>query len=69
MSSDKTKAFIKAVALWVLLIGAGVLVIYWGTQAFSRSLERTMVEISEGQARTELSGSALAIASVRSYYT
>ena len=48
------RARAKVIALWVLLVGGGVLVAYLGALAYFRSLARTMAEIAEGQVRTEL---------------
>ncbi len=52
---------VATIVSWILAIGAGVLVAYLGVVAFSRSLERTLARIAEGELRTQLSGLALTV--------
>lgn len=61
MNNDETRTQVRTIALWVLLIGAGIFMAYLGVRAFSGSLESTLVAIAEGEIRTELSGLPLAL--------
>lgn len=61
MSDAATRARIRYIVLWILVIGAGLLVAYLGVRANSSSLDRTLQKIAEGELRTELSGVGLSV--------
>jgi branched-chain amino acid transport system permease protein len=61
MNDETSRVSVKAIALWIVVIGVGGLVAYLGVLAFNSSLARTLSEIAAGKVRTELSGLALGV--------
>jgi len=61
MGSNEMRARIRTIALWAVVIGGGTVTAYWGVLSFSSSLAGILYKIAEGEVRTGLSGSALAV--------
>ena len=61
MGSNEMRARIRTIALWAVVIGGGIVTAYWGVLSFSSSLAGILYKIAEGEVRTGLSGSALAV--------